>query len=51
MVWSHKDFHHKFQIKGEKPFECDQCSSSFAQSCDLKRHKRTHTGSFLDNNN
>ena len=29
---------------GEKPYKCDQCSSAFVKKCNLKIHKRVHTG-------
>lgn len=29
---------------GERPFQCDHCPKSFAQSNDLKAHVRRHTG-------
>ena len=29
---------------GEKPFECEECGDTFAESGTLARHMRTHTG-------
>ena len=33
-----------FEIIGEKPFNCDQCSSAFAHRSNLHVHKRVHSG-------
>ena len=32
------------QFATEKPYKCKECTKSFFQACDLKRHHRTHTG-------
>ena len=35
------------ELKGEKPFKCDQCTSTFSRICGLSDHKAIHTGILL----
>lgn len=34
--------HYSFHFDDVRPHQCDVCDKSFKQSCDLKRHKKTH---------